>query len=102
MLRQGIGGQDVDYHLTPDRLVIFRDNIDVSNDSGLKKIDKFLSLFEIKASSLDSFRIYCAIVLPLAFVSLLFYPVFSIAQNFMEILKKIVLRKMVKKGKKTT
>jgi len=35
-LQQGIGGQDVDYCLTIDGLVRFRDRIYVSNENELK------------------------------------------------------------------
>jgi len=35
-LQQCTGGQDVDYHLRKDGLVIFRDKIYVLNDSELK------------------------------------------------------------------
>ena len=37
-LQQGTGDQDVDYRLTIDGLVRFRDKIYVSDDSGLKKL----------------------------------------------------------------
>jgi len=36
--QQGIGDQDVDYHLTTEGLVIFRDMIYVSNNNELKKL----------------------------------------------------------------
>lgn len=36
-LKQGISGEDVDYRLTTDSLVIFRNKIYVSNDSENKK-----------------------------------------------------------------
>lgn len=36
-LQQGKSGQDVDYHLTTDDLVIFRDKIYVPNENELKK-----------------------------------------------------------------
>lgn len=36
-LQKGTGGQDVDYHLTTDGLVRFKDMIYVSNDSEIKK-----------------------------------------------------------------
>ena len=48
-IQQGTGDQDVDYHLTADDLVIFRDKIYVPDNSDLKNL--ILSEFHAKTYS---------------------------------------------------